>query len=355
MRFLRPVLTLLLASVVLGDAAPLAAQDVTPRAADIRIGGRLQTQYSASSVAEAEDDFFFRRARLTFDVTLTDRVDGRVQPEFAGGSAELKDAYLRLALAPELRISVGQFKRPFDLFYLASSTDLSIIERDGRVEGVDACSGVGGICSFTRLTKQLQLSDRDQGVRVDGSRGRVSWLASVTNGTGANESDENDAKSFSGRLSVALAEGWTLSGQVAVHDYVGPDDANATAPAWSADVQYGDWRDGLLVQAAVVGGENWRNLDGAGDASDFLALQGVASVHLPLGSGDGLFTAVEPLARLSFADPDTGVDDDAGLLFTPGFMVYLGGKNKIGANLDVYSPQAGDTETSLKLQTFLYF
>jgi hypothetical protein len=36
-------------------------------------------------------------------------------------------------------------------------------------------------------------------------------------------------------------------------------------------------------------------------------------------------------------------------------MFYFEGKNKIGANLDVYSSQAGVSELSLKVQTFLYF
>ncbi len=72
-------------------------------------------------------------------------------------------------------------------------------------------------------------------------------------------------------------------------------------------------------------------------------------------SGNGPFVAVEPLARVSWADPDADADDDAGLLLTPGLLAYVGGRNKIGANVDVYSPQGGETEWSLKVQTFLHF
>lgn len=345
-----------LVAFCLGGAGDLHAQDdVSGRAADIRIGGRLHTQYSTSSVDGTVADFFFRRARFTFDMDLTDRISGRIQPEFAGGSAEVRDAWIRFDLAPAFRVAVGQFKRPFDLFFVSSSTDLSIIERDGRVDGVDECTGVGGVCSFTRLTKGLQLSDRDQGILVDGSHGRFSWAASLTNGTGTNEPDENDSKSFSGRLSMAVSDAWTVSGQVAVHDYVGPFEESATAPAWSFDVQRGDWRDGFLLQAAVAGGENWRAVDEEGEPADFLAAQAVASFYHPVGDGDGLVRGVEPLVRVSVADPDTGTDDDAGVLVTPGFMAYVTGKNKIGFNVDVYSPREGDTEYSLKLQTFLYF
>lgn len=339
---------------LLGTAPELRGQDIVSRASNITVGGRLQTQLSTSSVDAAENDFLIRRGRLTFDVGLTDRLDGRLQPEFGGGSASLKDAYLRLRLSPEIRISVGQFKRAFDLFELSSSTDLSLIERDGRVEGVGGCTGVGGVCTYSRLTEKLEFADRDLGVRLDGSRGRVSWLATVTNGTGTGIPDENDAKSFSGRVGVALTDALTVSGQLAVHDYVSATDDGATAPAWSLDVQHGDWRDGFLLQAAVAGGENWRPLDEV-EPLDFFAAQAVASVYLPVGDEASLFRGVEPLARVSWADPDTATDDDAGVLFTPGLMLYVTGKNKIGANVDVYSPQGGDTEWSLKLQTFLYF
>lgn len=353
MRLLPPSLCVL-APLLLGAAMPLGAQTLQARAADIEIGGRLHAQYQASSVDAAESDFFLRRARLTVDVTLTDRIDGRVQPEFAGGGASLKDAYLRVRFGPGLRVAMGQFKRSFDLFELASSTDLSIIERDGRVAGVDDCAGVGGVCSYSRLTEKLEFSDRDTGLRLDGAVGGVSWEATLTNGAGADARDVNDAKSYSGRVAVPLGSGVTLGGQLGLHDFVSVDDGNETAAAWAADLQYGDWRDGLLLQAAVVGGENWKAADATGDEPSFLAFQGVASRYVELDA-DGLVTAVEPLARLSFADPDTGFDDDAGLLFTPGVMLYLDGKTKFGANLDVYSPQAGDTEFSLKLQSFLYF
>ena len=47
--------------------------------------------------------------------------------------------------------------------------------------------------------------------------------------------------------------------------------------------------------------------------------------------------------------------DDGGIVFTPGLMFYLEGKTKIGANLDVWSPQTGGTELSFKVQTYLYF
>lgn len=346
--------TVVATGLLLFTAGALSAQtEISSRASRITVGGRLHTQYAASSVDPGADEFFFRRARLTADVAFTDFLDARIQPEFAGGSAELKDAYVRFEVAPELRLTMGQFKRAFDLFELSSSTDLSIIERDGRVEGAGSCAGVGGLCTYSRLTEKLEFSDRDRGLRVDGSRGRVEYEVSLTNGAGANTSDEEDGKSYSGRLAVEIADGVTLGGQLGVHDYVGPADESRHASAWAADVQVGSWRDGFLLQAAVVGGDNWKNPDAEGEPSTFRAVQGIASYYAPLSAIR--LSGVEPLLRVSWGDPDTAAGEDGGLLFTPGLMLYVFGKNKIGLNVDVWSPEAGETEYSVKVQSFIYF
>jgi hypothetical protein len=349
----RFALMLTVATTLVAAPALSAQTTISARSASIRIGGRLQTQYATSSVESYNPEFFFRRARLIADITVNDFFDARLQPEFAERGAELKDAYVRFKFAPTFQVSMGQFKRAFDLFELASSTDLSLIERDGRVGGVGSCAGVGGVCSYSRFTEKLGFSDRDQGIRIQGEQDELAYEVTVTNGTGANADEENGGKSYSGRLSVEVAPGLTVAGQYAFHDYVKPEDENNLAAAWSADVQWGAWRDGLLIQAALVQGDNWKHLNSAGVAPSFKAFQAALSYYAPL-SGDR-FAGVEPLVRVSFGDPNTGVDDDGGVVFTPGLMFYVMGKNKIGANVDVWSPQTGDTEYSFKVQSFLYF
>ena len=351
LRHTRILLIAVAALVAAGDAA--AQNTVSGRGATLRIGGRLHTQYAASSVETYADHFFFRRARIEADITVNDFFSARLQPEFGGFEAELRDAYVRLDFSPAFQVTMGQFKRPFDLFELSSSVDLSLIERDGRVGGVNTCSGVGGICSYSRLTEKLGFADRDIGVRVSGARGKVRWNVAMTNGAGQNVADENDAKSFSGRFGVTVAERLTLSANAALHDWVGPDEEGRHAGAWGADVQYGTWRDGLLVQASLVAGENWKKLDGAGEPRNFSAFQAAASYYAPLKSPR--FAGVEPLLRLSWGDPDTGVASDGGVVVTPGFMLYVAGRSKIGFNVDVWSPQAGDSEHSIKIQSYLYF
>lgn len=330
-----------------------SAQEPSTRAASIRFGGRVHAQYRASSAEDGLNEFVLRRARLLADVTLNDFIDGRVQADFAGGDVELKDAWVRFGFSPEFRVAVGQFKRAFDLFELSSTTDLSIIERDGRVSGVDACAGIGGLCTYGRFTDKLGYAGRDIGIRVDGRTGKWSWLSTITNGAGSNAADENEAKSFSGRLTFSVSDELRISGQVGAHDFVGPDEDDEYAVAWAGDVEYGTWRSGFHLQAGVTGGDNWRSLDLAEDPVTFVAVQGVASYYVTVG-GERV-VGIEPLARVSWGDPDTDIGQDAGVVLTPGLMAYVGGKNKLGFNLDIYSPQTGDTEVSFKLQSFLYF
>jgi hypothetical protein len=330
-----------------------SAQEISARAATIRFGGRMHAQYSASSASSSIDDFFFRRVRLIADIDVTDFFSARVQPDFAGGKALLQDAYVRLNFSDNLRISMGQFKRAFDLFELSSSTDLSIIERDGRVEGLSGCTGVSGVCSYSRLTEKLEYAARDQGIRLEASGGSLSFLATMTNGTGINVDDENGSKSYAGRLTLAATANIRVSGQYHLHDYAAPAGGNEYAGAWSVDVEVGTWRDGLHVQAAVTGGDNWKALDPSGDAAPFTAFQAVVSYYIPVEGSR--FIGVEPLGRVSYADPDGDTDDDGAFIFTPGLMAYIQGRTKLGVNLDVFSPQTGNTEYSFKAQAFLYF
>ena len=341
----------------MGGAETLQGQtDITARSAQVRFGGRLHSQFATSSAEDGKStDFFTRRARFTVDVSVSDLLDARVQPDFGDGKLELKDAYFRLNVSPGFRFSVGQFKRAFDIFELDSSTDIVVVERTGRIDGADGCAGPGGICALSRFTEKLAYSDRDIGLKADGSIGdRLSYLATLTNGTGTSGSDENSGKSVAGRISLRLADGVSLSGNVARHDFVREDGETEGASAFGADLKIGGFRSGTHLQVGVIGGTNWRlAAPRAGEIPRFLTGQAIISRYVPLDGGR--LAGVEPMARVSWGDPDRGVADDGGLLFTPGVFVYVAGKNRIGANLDIYDSGSLCREFSFKLQTYLYY
>jgi len=332
----------------------LSAQEVSTGVGDVTVGGRLHVQYATSSVEDAVEDVSIRRARVRVDIRVNELLDARIQPDFAGGGAALQDAYVRLSLDPGFRVSLGQFKRAFSAFELASSTDLPTIERDGRIEGVGGCPGVGGLCSFSRLTEKLAFDGRDTGVRLDGGLGGgFSYMATITSGEGINTSDVNDGKSFSGRLTYGT-EDFTVGGSLAVHDYltITGDETRETeySDAVSLDVEVGTWREGFHLLAAFARGDNWE----VGPDASFTTLQGLASVYLPLQSTR--LAGLEPMLRVGWSDAEGRAEDGGGVLFTPGVTLYVSGKNGLAANVDVFSPSGdGDTEWSFKLMTLFFF
>ena len=340
-----------------GGAQPLLGQaEITARGAQIRFGGRLHSQFATSSAAEGKStDFFTRRARFTLDVSVSDLLDARVQPDFGGGELELKDAYFRLNIDRGLRLSVGQFKRAFDIFELDSSTDIVVVERTGRIDGVGGCAGAGGTCALSRFTEKLAYADRDIGFKADGSIGdRLTYMATLTNGTGTSGSDENSGKSVAGRVSVQMADGVSLSANVSRHDFVREDGDTESGTAFGADLEIGGFRSGTHLQIGVIGGANWRLEPPTGEEIPrFLTGQAIISRYVPLEGGR--FAGVEPVARVSWGDPDRGMPDDGGLLLTPGVFLYVAGKNRIGANLDIYDSGSISREFSFKLQTYLYY
>ncbi|MDP2958215.1 MAG: porin [Longimicrobiales bacterium] len=350
-------------TVVLALAAHPAvssSQFVEPRAPVERteLGGRLHFQWNTTSAEDARrSEFLLRRARIWVATRVNDWIDGAVQLDIAGGSASARYAFVRLSLSPAARISLGQLKRAFDVFELTSSADVLVVERDGDVRGAFDCAGVGGVCSYSRFSEKLLFSSLDVGAFMQGEAagGKIAYLLSATNGPGPNTGEENGAKSFSGRVEWLLFPGSTLGMNAGLHDYPNPvTHRDAHAPALALDLEVGDLAGGFHLQAGVMTGENWLNPDGQGEASRFLAWQGIATYRIPV-DGAGRVEAVEPLGRVSWGDPDRGASSDGGLMLTPGLVLHFQGKNKMGANLDVWRPQTGGTAWGLKAQTYLYF
>lgn len=344
------VLLVLLASV----AQPVRAQrTVSARSATLRFSGVLHTGFYSSSVDGSASNFYVRRARIIMEGTFDDVLSGRIQTGFAGGDARVLDAYLRVNVNDAFQLRLGQFKRAFDLFELESSSVNSTVERDGRIPGYDACTGVGGVCSYSRMLGALGLVNRDIGLRVDGSSGPLSWMGSVTNGTGIGTVDENDAKSVAARSSLQAAENVVVSANATLKDYIDPLDETGYAFAWSGDVQVGARQDGLLVQLGLASGDNWRSLGPESTPARFTTGQVIATYHHQPDSDR--IGGIEPALRLSVTDPDDTLDDDGGILVTPGMMLYFSGRNRIGINIDYYDPATGSAVSVVRLQTYLYF
>lgn len=345
------------AAGLLALTPPLAAQTTFhTHAAEITIGGRLHTQFNTSSAdSDVGSETVIRRARVDAYVKINDFLSGFVQPEYAGSKAFLQVAYVRLNFAPAFHAMIGQYKRPFDLFTQTSSTDILVIERTGTLRGVESCAGVGGMCSYGQFMEKLRLVTPDIGIILDGGDrgGRFSYAVAAMNGAGQNVPDENGTKSYTGRVVVAPSSNLHLAADLALHDYVKSGGANGYARALGGDLELGNFTRGLHVQAGAVAGDNWLN-DVAGSPSTFVTAQAIVTYKFTL-KHPPYAEAIEPLARVSWGNPDTATPQDGGLLVTPGIAWFVSGRNKFAANVDVWHPQQGATEWGLKLQSYLFF
>ena len=318
----------------------------------------MHVQLATTSVDSVpESEFLLRRARIWAATRLNDWIDAAVQVDIAKGEVVGRFAFVRFEFDPRLLVSVGQFKRAFDLFELTSSSQILTIERDGSIPGVADCAGIGGVCAYSRFSEELEHASLDVGILVTGTLAddKVNYLVTLTNGAGANARETNDAKSFAGRLEWRPIERLRMGGNFGSHDYSNVVTGRTEhAPATAFDIEWGDFDAGLHLQAGVMTGENWRVVDAGGASPRFLTYQGIATYRVPLAS-PGRIAAFEPVGRVSWGDPDRATGRDGGWLMTPGLMLHFSDRNRLAANLDVWRPQTGPTVLGLKVQTAIYF
>lgn len=321
----------------------------------MRLGGQLDMHYVSPSPDGVYEDFLVRRAWVVLNASYSDFLSASFVTDIAA-TARILDANVTLAFDPAFQLTFGRFKRSFDLYVLASIADIMFLERAGTIPGYSACTGVGSVCTFGRLSEGLLFANRDTGLRAAGSLGSVHYEVSLTNGTRHGVADDNSGKSTAARVSWQVDDDLVMGLNATQKDYLGPglpaDIRYATA--WGPDVQFGTWRDGPLVQVAYLGGDNWQSLSGPDDEPGrFSTAQVQSSWYVPT---DGArVEGIEPMLRVSVADPDDNVEDDGGVLLTPGFAAYFQGRNRISLNLDYYDPASGDPVWALRVGTLLFF
>lgn len=114
--------------------------DTPDKAFKLKLGGRFQNDWAfflsqdqdvTEEIGEdMEDGTEMRRARLYIAGQLYDRVIFKTQYEFAGGAAQLKDAYIGLNKLPFLgTVKIGHFNETFGLEELTSDNYITFIER----------------------------------------------------------------------------------------------------------------------------------------------------------------------------------------------------------------------------------
>lgn len=162
----------------------------------LKIGGRVMADWAwmdadeeiETALGELEGDAEFRRARFYMSGDIYDNVGYKLQIDFAGGDADLKDAYLSFDnLVPIGELKVGNFKEPFSLEELTSSKYITFMERALPVEAFSPSRNMGFGVSNTFMEERGTLaagifwahdSNDDEATYQEGVNltGRVSYL-----------------------------------------------------------------------------------------------------------------------------------------------------------------------------------
>lgn len=193
-------------------AAPCAAQSWTSEdeTLSISVGGKLHADGWAAD-GGARSQFLVRRARAEIDIEIADRFRATFDPGFGGGKPKLLDGWVEADLFGSVRLRAGQFKSPFGLESLRSSTDLRFAER----------------ALATALSPR-----RDVGAMLHMKGPRLEAALGLFNGVpdGASDNTEpSDAKDVIGRLLVAPVDGVFVGLAVALGTERGTPERSALA------------------------------------------------------------------------------------------------------------------------------
>ena len=369
---MRRIVFVLVCLMVVGDA-PLAAQKETPPVT-VTWTGLAQVQFTTTSVDEerlgdpdaevARSTFDMRRVRLGANAEIGDWITGTIGADFAGGRVKLTDVWMGFEVADDVVLRAGQFKKPFSMLELTSSSRVLPIERGVSIREAAAALEEdtegdpnrlprfdGGVLLGEHyfMLSELGYLSRDLGASVQLRRGAMGFEAGLFNGTGGAR-DSNDGKSAAARVTVAPSTNLPLViGGGVSHREVRADDVDVDGTAFEVDAEWGSARAaGLHVQLEAAAGDN---LIGG----SMRGAQGVIALFFPV---EGRVEGMGPVFRASWGDPRTRVEGDEAWFVTPGFNVYFHGRNRVMVNWEHYMPQgdeALESVSGLRVQAQLHF
>lgn len=301
-----------------GDAtATLKAKKKKKKKVDLKIGARL---YALWTVTDDTDDpaneFSVAMARVKFDWRYAKLIRGVLQADFeqlldeANEDPLLRDMYVQIRPLRQLRVRVGQFKRPFSRLELRGRSRLELVKRGP---------------SNDWLIEDLKFGDRDIGLMLEGRFGNgkrnIEYAAGIFNGAGKNdkETDLNGAKDYAVRLQGKPAD-WLSLGVSSSFKTV---DVHSIAYypefAWAygadARLKLGSFSllaEGLFGQnhdrcaAANIPAECREQVDG-GDLPHSWSAVLLGAYQFDLGTKARL--KLQPLIKLELLQPNTDLDD----------------------------------------------
>jgi hypothetical protein len=368
--------------------ADVTAQTLETPEFKLRFGGRLQTQFSTTNV-DAEEliltghppsspipEYMFqvRRLRLAAELDYKTWITGKLELEFAMARLQMREVFINFNFDPAFQIRTGQFKKPFSLLQLYTSTKWPIIERGVVQRGLSnqlLAEDVDSVLTIFNnnvvfgeeqsILEAFQYQNYDLGAAVHGAFGRFGYTAGVFNGPGSDQNDDTNGKSFGGRATFRAVKSapLTFGAGVMTREFLvtlRPTIITRGGVAWEADFEWGDFRKpGLHVLGEAVTGRNLAIPKDSAIGKNFVAAQVVGAWYIPAGSGR--VEGYELAGRASWGNPRIDIDGDAGILLTPGFNIYFSGRNRFMVNVDFYEPFGAEFSQGIvfRSQAQIYF
>jgi hypothetical protein len=314
--------------------APAPAESTVEAAAEkedpwtVEFTGYIRAQYSAIQndpnfeLVGRRDGFSLADVRLGFEGSQENGLGFKISIDAAsslpGGAdpgveigTRLKDGYLYYEPFSLLRISIGQFKAPFDIEELTSTSRILFVQRSVGNEGLSSVDGspVGGLSQGRQVGIRFD-SEPYYFSGVDARQDEVpqgfgfSYALAATNGQDANLLlNDNDDSAYFGRVNLLWGELLRLGG-AAFHNErllgVEPDQLSETRNGWTGDVTVTAYGLTLLANIIQVDITPAAELD-AEQSRTARAYQAQIAYQEP-------FFGLQPAYRFAYYDPNVDAD-----------------------------------------------
>ncbi len=169
----------------------------------IKPTGFAKARYTVDTTAGKKDGFTIAQAcfgvkgDISKDVVFSFSLEGTNTD--TNNNKVLYDAYIDIKSVPYFAIRLGQFKYRFSLEQCTSDIDLELVNKSEVVSNLVSPTRDIGV----ELCRQFSFS---------AVKGNIS--AAVMNGSGSNQSDENDNKTSIARLVLSPIKGFDVGGSI---------------------------------------------------------------------------------------------------------------------------------------------
>ena len=297
-RFMVLSLAMCLVSTVAAYAANEEGQSSYP---DLKVSGYIQSRYSVDK--DSGNGFQVKRARGKFSGNISENIRYSLLFDLVDDKkgSNLADAYIDIVHLPQAKMRIGQFKTPFSMEYLTSSTKWDTIE-------------------LAQVVSKLS-SKRDVGVQLSGDISELlGYSVGIFNGTGSNVAEENKRKDFVLRgvvkpvkellLGISHYEGWS-----------GEEDENRTKRRTGAQLGYSN--DLISIKGEFIFGKN-------SEISTY-GWYAQAGHTLPVSPGRGS-QKLQTIIKYDSYDPDRDKEEDKADIITVGLNWFITKNAKVQIN-----------------------